>query len=446
MKKQFVETGRSLFYRPFLAVVVTASLFVTACNKNSAVQKTSDAIVTPPGDQSASLATIGIYDFITLFPTAGNTSYTSYRIPSIIKSKNGVLIAACEARKVDGDAGDIDVVVRRLLKNSDGTYQSGIVASQWTTQKIVAGFTSITIAPIPAGGPAQPDSKLGTWGNPTMVVDQSNGRVWLFMNYNDKDHSQQGGGGFLPIDSYGERRTFACYSDDDGANWSTPADLTLDVTPNTFDWDAAGPGIGIQKHFGATTGRLIIPALKRNIYSDDHGAHWTSSPVPSSLGTSESTIVEKLNGTLYRNDRPAPKPEASVSYRRTSYGDIGSWTSAFTNNTLLPDPACQGSILRYTESKPNRIYFMNSASQTQRRHPKIRITYDEGATWERSRDIPESGNGTTTILGGYSSLVKTGDNMTGLLIEFNNNGPMTLQYHKFSLTWILNGQTEPTGY
>jgi hypothetical protein len=110
MKKQFVETGRSPFYRPFLAIIVTASLFGTACNKNSAVHKSP--VVTTSGDQATSLAvTVGIYDYITLFPTAGNTSYTSYRIPSIIKSKNGVLIAACEARKVDGDAGDIDVVV-----------------------------------------------------------------------------------------------------------------------------------------------------------------------------------------------------------------------------------------------------------------------------------------------------------------------------------------------
>lgn len=91
---------------------------------------------------------------------------------------------------------------------------------------------------------------------------------------------------------------------------------------------------------------------------------------------------------------------------------------------------------------------MNSANQSQRRWPKIRITYDEGDTWAIGRDIPQNGTG---ILGGYTSLVKTPDFMTGALIEYNNNNAhdslsnRSLQFHKFNLTWILNGASEPTG-
>ncbi|MGV3508487.1 MAG: sialidase family protein [Sphingobacteriaceae bacterium] len=436
--KRNSNSQQSSISRLFLVIILAASFTTIACSKKDPVKESTDRTQVPEKDEaSVSAAT---YNYINLFPTSGNTSYHSYRIPAIIRSKNGVLIAVCEARKnSDEDYGDIDVVCRRLLKNSDGTYKTGTSASQWTTQQIIAGYSNVTINPI--GGQPTPETKLGTWGNPTLVVNQNDGKVWLFMSYNDKDHSQTGAGGLSPINLYGQRRVFSCYSTDDGATWSTPVDRTLQVTPSSYKWDAVGPGIGIQKRFGSTAGRLIIPANGRNIYSDDNGATWTSSPVPS--GTSESTIVEKLNGTLYRNDRPAPKPESSVSYRRVSSGNIGSWTSAFTNDTELPDPACQGSILRYNDPKPNRIFFMNSNSQTQRRWPHIKITYDEGGSWPRGRSIPQNGTG---ILGGYSSLVKTGDNMTGALIEYNTGSSMILQYHKFNLSWILNGASEPTGY
>ncbi len=422
----------------FLAMILTASVTTIGCSKKSPDQERPDPI--KPSEKEETIVAASTYNYINLFPTSGNNDYHSYRIPAVIRSKNGVLIAVSEGRKNgEEDYGDIDVVCRRLLKNSDGTFKSGTSESQWTAQQIIAGNTNVTIDPI--GGQPIPETRLGTWGNPTLVVNQTDGKIWLFMSYNDKDHSQTGAGGLSAINLYGQRRVFSCYSTDDGATWSTPVDRTLQVTPNTYKWDAVGPGIGIQKRFGVTSGRLIIPANGRNIYSDDNGATWTSSPVPS--GTSEATIVEKLDGTLYRNDRPAPKPLAENSYRKVSTGNIGSWVSAFVNDTNLPDPASQASILRYNDPKPNRIMFMNSNNQAQRRWPRVRITYDEGGSWPIGRDIPQNGSG---ILGGYTSLVKTGDNMTGALVEYNTGNSMILQYHKFNLSWILNGNAEPVGY
>ena len=437
MKKN-VHPEQSSMIRFFLVIILAVSFTTIACSKKTPVQAGTGPTQPPETDDTP--VPIPAYNYINLFPTSGNTSYHSYRIPSIISSKNGVLIAVCEGRKNgDEDYGDIDVVCRRLLKNSDGTYKSGTSESEWTSQQIIAGSSNVTINPI--GGQPTPETRLGTWGNPTLVVNENDGIVWLFMSYNDKDHNQTGSGGFTAIDRYGQRRVFSCYSTDDGATWSAPVDRTLQVTPNTYKWDAVGPGIGIQKRFGPTAGRLIIPANGRNIYSDDNGATWTSSSVPS--GTSEATIVEKLNGTLYRNDRPAPKPAAADSYRRVSSGNIGSWVSAFVNDPNLPDPACQASIVRYNDSKPNRIIFMNSNHQTQRRWPRVHITYNEGESWPRWRDIPQNGSG---ILGGYTSLVKTGDNMTGALMEYNTGNSMMLQYHKFNLSWMLKGTSEPAGY
>lgn len=143
------------------------------------------------------------------------------------------------------------------------------------------------------------------------------------MSYNDEYHSQTGAGGLYPINEHGQRRVYACYSTQaqDGTAWSTPVDLTEQLQPINYTWDAMGPGIGIQKTKSPNINRLIIPAIGRNIYSDDNGETWNYSLIPGT--TSEGTIVEKLNGTLVRNDRST----TSDLYRRVSTGAIGSWTA-----------------------------------------------------------------------------------------------------------------------
>ena len=45
---------------------------------------------------------------------SGEEGYSNYRIPSLITTKSGSLLAFCEARKDHrGDSGNIDLVVKR---------------------------------------------------------------------------------------------------------------------------------------------------------------------------------------------------------------------------------------------------------------------------------------------------------------------------------------------
>ena len=49
-----------------------------------------------------------------IFSKAGKTGTQCYRIPAIVKTTKGTLLAFAEARKNGcGDAGDIDLVVKR---------------------------------------------------------------------------------------------------------------------------------------------------------------------------------------------------------------------------------------------------------------------------------------------------------------------------------------------
>jgi sialidase-1 len=356
--------------------------------------------------------------------TYGGVFYHSFRIPSIIKTYNGTLIAFAEGRRWSpSDYGDINLVFKRSFDNG----------ATWTSLGEVVGV-----------GP-------GTWGNPTAVYDWNKKRAWVFMNWNDSAKHK-----IADFTSWGDRRVYASYSDDDGAHWSTPADLTATLTPTTYKWDAMGPGAGIQTTTGPHPGRLIIPAYGRNIYSDDSGTTWTYQLL--SGGKHESTIVELLDGNLLRNDRPNDTEWAAAKKRITAKGTIEGGFGAWTADPVLTDPKCEGSMIRYNASAPARIIFLNPNSDSKRCNMTVRINYfDSTNYWPISRPVYDWNTcdynaikaGDNIAKGGYSSMVKTADFAVGALIEINeglsnsDSSSKSIEFHKFNLPWILNGNPEP---
>lgn len=397
---------------------------VSACRKGNGLTEdlnSSGQALKPEGKAVAAAQTgAAVHTSIKLFD-GGTGGFHAYRIPSIVRTTNGTLIAICEGRADnDNDYGNINVVCKTSSNNG----------ATWSALKTIAGAT------------------LGTWGNPTAVVDWDTGRVWLFMSWNDADHSENGSGDTEPVDTWGERRVFLTWSDDNGATWATPVDKTSILLPSTMTWDAMGPGVGIQTTGGPHPGRLIIPARRRNIYSDDHGQTWHYQIIPA--GTDEGTIVELADGTLMRNDRPGGTPWEAAKRRHISTGTIEGGFSAFTPASALPDPRCEGSILRYAGDR-SRIIFLNSASESTRYYMVARVSYNEGQTWYASRRLhntitPEEA--AAEGKGGYSSMTKTADFAIGALVEqretpSSSNSNWSIEFQKFNLTWLLNGQPEP---
>jgi len=169
------------------------------------------------------------------------------------------------------------------------------------------------------------------------------------------------------------------------------------------------------------------------------------------------TIVEKMDGTLLRNDRPNATEWAAAKKRVKSSGTITGGFGSWSADAALTDPMCEGSILRYNRDAPDRIYFLNPNSDSKRCNMTVRISYDQGATWPINRAIYdwntcdyaaiEAGN--NIAKGGYSSMIKTADFAVGALIEINeglsssSTSHKSIEFHKFNLPWILNGATEP---
>ncbi|HEY8895247.1 MAG TPA: sialidase family protein [Niastella sp.] len=410
----FACHNRSLRVWPLFLLVL-----VFGCHKPP--QSSGEATEQADNERTATTEATPIHTSMKLFDGGNESIYHSFRIPSIIKTKNGTLVAFAEGRRWSpSDYGDINVVFKRSLNNG----------STWSALGEVAASGS------------------GTWGNPTAVYDPNlgtNGRLWLFMCWNDGAIDE-----WADFDSWGDRKVYTSYSDDHGATWSTPLDRTSTLVPPTYKWDAVGPGNGIITTYNHP-GRLIVPALGRNIYSDDHGVTWQYQLIPGT--TDESTIVELMDGRLMRNDRPNTTTWNTTKKRRKSFGTIEGGFGAFAPDNALTDPKCEGSMIRYNTDDPARIYFLNPNDIDQRCNMTVRISYDEGQTWARSRPIFDWNTcdyaSITVAKGGYSGMAKTADYCVGALIEINEDvhssstSNKSIEFHKFNLPWILNGNTEP---
>jgi sialidase-1 len=341
---------------------------------------------------------------------AGDGGYHTFRIPSVIATRAGTLLAFAEGRRAGaGDAGDIDLVVKR---SADG-------GRTWSGLQVVG------------------DNGPNTFGNPCAVVDRDTGTIWLLTTQNlGSDHEKD----IIAGTSKAGRTVWVLKSTDDGATWSAPEDITNRVKEPEWTWYATGPGVGVQTR----SGRLVIPAnhavagsgVHRShvIYSDDGGRTWGRGGA-AEAGTNESQVVELADGSLMINMRNHPPKSENFRMVATS-GDGGrSWSKAVPDTHLIEPPA-QASLLRYTPagSDDRRPLLFSNPASTRRERMTLRVSYDEGATWPVSRVLHDGP-------AAYSSLVVLPDGTIGLLFERGATSPYeTITFARFTLEWLTGGR------
>jgi sialidase-1 len=320
----------------------------------------------------------------------GQEGYHTFRIPAIIASKRGTVLAFCEGRRLNArDFGDVDLLLKR---SKDG-------GKTW------GGLQTIHDEPGQV-----------TLGNPVPIADRVTGDVHLVYARDGKTLLYR-------------------VSKDDGATFSSPVDITEPVRAMTvsagIEWNHVlpGPGHGLQ----TANGRLVVQIKTAGhkaggpnrrvgvIFSDDHGRTWKAGGwVPPTRGeTSESTLFETGDRTIVMNTRWHDGPTRIETRSR----DGGLTWSAPEPVPELPDLACQGSILRESDDPTNRrVYFSNivpvlSASEAlvgRRNRLVLRASDDDGATWPLGRVVVPGP-------AGYSDLVKLAG---GPLLVLFENGRM----------------------
>jgi sialidase-1 len=158
------------------------------------------------------------------------SGYHTFRIPSIT-GRGPLLLAFCEGRlNSSGDAGEIEVVLRRSL---DG-------GRTWLPLQVVCAVAGKTCGnPVPMIDPASGDLVLVTVQNGADELEISLARG------SDPEHG---------------RRVFVQRSTDDGVSWTEPDEITAQVKPDDWGWYATGPCHGIAVEHGPYAGRLVVPA------------------------------------------------------------------------------------------------------------------------------------------------------------------------------------------
>jgi sialidase-1 len=349
---------------------------------------------------------------VTVFKARQN-GYHTYRIPVIIRAKNGDLLVFAEGRKNSAaDHGDIDIVMKR--SDDDG--------KTWGPLELVEDED------------ADPTAKV--WiGNPTPVVDQADpqhpGRIWL---------------GFTRSNA----KMFVASSDDNGKTWAKRRDITSGCAKPAWDWVAAGPVHGIQLERGAHAGRLVIPCdhqIKATgswgvhlVYSDDHGVTWKLGAVDTRaaddpLHPNECVAVELADGRVYVNAREHNGSDPAT--RTIAYSSDGGQTfdAPFAAEPKITSPVVQNSLVRLTlgESgdRPNVLVYCGPGHPTERRDLTMLASYDEGKTWKR-KTVVHAGPAA------YSDLVKLDDEYVGVIFEAGRRLYAEILFAKVGLKDLAN--------
>jgi len=316
--------------------------------------------------------------------TSGTQGYHTFRIPTVETAPDGTLLAFAEARKhgrADPGFGkqDIDLVLRRSTDHG----------RTWSPMVVIED---------PGEG----------WSaaNAATVVDRQKGRVWVLYI-----RSKPGRSTHTSRPGTDDMQTIARTSDDNGATWSDPIDLTR--VARDFDdpkWRASvvGPGGAIQTR----TGRLLVPVWKYpynvfTIYSDDHGTTWRRGAFAPGLAGNENELVELADGRVLMDAR-----QAGGKHRwRTVSADGGhTWSKPRPGEAVS---ACACAIERLTRKSAgadrDRILWTGPKGPG-RRTLVARLSTDEGTSFPHERLL-------SAEPAAYSDLTLLRDGSAGVLWE-----------------------------
>ena len=322
---------------------------------------------------------------------SGEGGYACFRIPSIIQTNNGTLLAFAEGREGNcRDNYDVDIVMKKSFTNG----------KTWSSLQLIWEDSSNTCSyPVP-------------------VIDRNSGRIVLFSTWSlGEDHWSA----IFKGQGKDTRRVFIFYSEDDGKNWTEPKEITTDVKSSEWDYYGIGTGSGMQIKNGKYKGRMLVAAYHSTfqkektsfrshlIYSDDGGLNWQIGGISSETETSECEVAELNNGSLMLNMTVRSHRIKARSIAISKDGGLTIENQQLDNN--LFGPFCQASFDSFVNQKGETILlFSNPRHRFAREDMTIQYSKDQGKSWDIA----------SLLFEGYaanSDLIVMNDGTLGCLFE-----------------------------
>lgn len=352
---------------------------------------------------------------------AGDDNVAAYRIPGIITSNKGTLLAVYDVRH--NNSADLQEYIEIGLSRSEDHGQT------WEQMRIPLSFGEY-------GG--LPKAQNGV-GDPAILVDEQTGTIWIMAawthgmgNARAWNNSQQG------LDITHTAQLVLTKSDDDGKTWSQPINITQQVKNPQWFFLLQGPGKGISMENGTLVfaGQFIgadrIPCACI-IYSIDHGKTWNISQ-PARSNTTESQVAEINPGVLMLNMRDNRGGSRAVAITN----DLGnSWQEHPSSRKALAEPVCMASLIHVPAHKnilnKDILLFSNPNDTQQRKHMTIKASLDKGLSWSANNELLlDEGHSW-----GYSCLTLIDEETVGILYE---SSTAHIAFQAVKLTDIIKEQ------
>lgn len=300
---------------------------------------------------------------------AGDDGASAYRIPGIVTSKNGTLLAVYDIRY--NSSVDLQEYVNIGLSRSLNGGKT------WEKMRIPLSFGEY-------GG--LPKSQNGV-GDPAILVDENTGTLWIVAAWTHGMGNNRAWWSSYPgMDLNHTAQLVLVKSDDDGKTWSAPINITSQVKDPSWYFLLQGPGRGITMSDGTLvfTSQYIDSTRVPNagiIYSKDHGKSWKISSF-ARTNTTESQVIEVEPGVLMLNMRDNRGGSRAVAITK----DMGvTWTEHPSSRRSLIEPVCMASIIKVAAKdnvlNKDILLFSNPNTVKGRNHITIKASFDGGITW-----------------------------------------------------------------
>ena len=340
---------------------------------------------------------------------------SNYRIPSIIQSGDGSLLAFIEGRPNGADAGSSGLINISLKRSLDK-------GKTWLPVQIIDESTEYDFS------------------DPRPVIDKSRNTIFVFYTQ-WLDLCAQNGNCAAPGDP-----NYLLYkmSTDNGATWSDTVNVSTSVKDPTWRSINAGPGHGIQLNWqtGAQSiinGRMIFPAIVRaadslfyvvSIYSDDNGASWLRGDLTPISGPTEADMVELIDGKVLLSARNDGGAAGTRYHFLSSDGGITWQQTAHDLNVSKVDIGITRFAAQLNGDDKNQILVSGPIGDpvgSNRQNLGIWISESEGASFSTPHQLVYG-------YSAYSDIVTLEDGTIAVIYEATGN--TLIKYINISITQL----------